>query len=82
MHTNNGDTCRAAALDHQGIILQPDFLVGPDLQSGALVEVMPGYRSIDIGIHAVYASREHLPGKTRKLVDFLVEAFATPAWQS
>ena len=82
MHTNNGDTCRAAALDHQGIILQPDFLIGPDLQSGALVEVMPGYRSIDIGIHAVYASREHLPGKTRKLVDFLVEAFATPAWQS
>jgi len=28
IHANNGDTCRAAALAHQGIILQPSFLVG------------------------------------------------------
>lgn len=81
MHTNNGDTCRAAALDHQGVILQPDFLVDADIRRGDLVEVMPGFRSIEIGIHAVYASREHLPTKTRKLVDFLVESFRTPSWQ-
>lgn len=81
IHTNNGDTCRAAALDHQGIILQPDFLVGDDLRQGALIELLPGYASLTIGIHAVYPSRKYLPVKTRRLVDFLVEAFATPAWQ-
>lgn len=81
IHTNSGDTCRIAALEHQGIILQPDFLVGPDLQAGTLVELMPDYRSIDLGIHAVYATRKHLPMKTRRLVDFLVEAFEAPAWR-
>ena len=80
IHTNSGDTCRVAALQDQGIILQPDFLVGPDLKRGALVELMPEYRSLELGVHVVYATRKHLPMKTRRLIDFLVEAFRTPAW--
>jgi DNA-binding transcriptional LysR family regulator len=80
MHTNSGDTCRAAALEHQGIVLQPDFLVGRDLRRGSLVELMPAYRSIDLGVYAVYATRKHMPMKTRRLIDFLVEAFQVPAW--
>lgn len=82
IHANNGDTCRAAALDHQGIILQPDFLVGEDLRAGRLVELLPGYASLTIGIHAMYPSRKHLPIKTRRMVDFLVQSFATPPWQA
>lgn len=81
LYANNGDTCRAAALDGQGVILQPDFIVGEDLRAGRLVELMPAYRSIRIGIHAVYPSRKHLPLKVRRLVDFLAEAFAEPPWQ-
>lgn len=80
IHTNSGDTCRVAALDHQGIILQPDFLVGPDLEQGTLVELMPEFRSVELGIHAVYASRKHLPMKTRRLVDFLVASFQQTSW--
>jgi DNA-binding transcriptional LysR family regulator len=80
IHTNSGDTCRTAALQHQGIILQPDFLVGPDLKRGALVELMPDYRSIELGVYAVYATRKHMPMKTRRLIDFLVEAFAAQGW--
>jgi DNA-binding transcriptional LysR family regulator len=80
IHANNGDTCRAAALDHQGIILQPDFLVGDDLRQGTLVELLPDYASLTIGIHAVYPSRKYLPIKTRRMVDFLVAAFAMPSW--
>jgi DNA-binding transcriptional LysR family regulator len=82
MHTNNGDTCRIAALDHQGIILQPDFMIGGDLRAGTLVELMPDYRAISLGIHAVYPSRKHLPLKVRRLVDFLVEAFRSTPWTS
>jgi len=81
IRTNSGDTCRIAALDDRGIILQPDFLVGTDLRDGTLVELMPEFRSIELGIHAVYASRKHLPMKTRRLVDFLVAAFESPAWK-
>ena len=80
IHTNSGDTCRTAALEDQGLILQPDFLVGPDLKQGTLVELLPDYRSIELGIHAVFATRKHLPLKTRRLVDFLVESFQRPAW--
>lgn len=80
IHANNGDTCRAAALDYQGIILQPDFIVADDLRRGDLVELLPSWRAMTLGIHAVYPSRKHLPIKTRRLVDFLVEAFAAPGW--
>jgi DNA-binding transcriptional LysR family regulator len=76
IHTNSGDTCRAAALAHQGIILQPSFLVGSDLKIGALVELMPEYRSIELGIYAVYPTRKHLPPKVRALIDFLTENFS------
>lgn len=79
--TNNGDTCRVAALADQGIILQPDFIVADDLRHGDLVELMPGYRSAEIGIYAVYPTRKHLPLKLRRLVDFLVAAFHDPPWQ-
>ena len=80
MHTNNGDTCRQAALDHQGVVLQPDFLVGDDLRQGRLVELMPAYRAIEFGIYTVYPSRKYLPLKMRLLIDFLAAALRTPRW--
>ena len=76
IHTNSGDTCRAAALAHQGVILQPDFLVGPDLVAGTLVEILPNYRSIELGIYAVYPTRKHVSAKVRALIDFLATHFA------
>lgn len=80
MHTNSGDTCRIAALQHRGIILQPSFLVGRDVESGALVEVLPQYRSFEFGIYAVYPTRKHVSPKVRALIDFLVEAFRRRSW--
>jgi len=82
MHTNSGDTCRAAALAHQGVILQPTFLVGDDLACGALLELMPEYRSIELGIYAVYPTRKHVSPKVRVLIEFLAEHFArtAPRW--
>jgi DNA-binding transcriptional LysR family regulator len=80
MRTNSGDTCRAVALRHQGLIFQPSFLIAADLQSGALVEVMPEYRSSDIGIYAVYPTRKHVLPKVRLLIDHLVGAFKVKGW--
>lgn len=82
LRANNGETCRAVALAHQGLVLQPDFLVGDDLARRRLVEVLPDYRGPELGICAVYPSRKHLSVKVRVLVDFLAEAFATPRWRS
>jgi len=80
MRTNSGDTCRIAALQHRGIVLQPSFLVGADLLAGTLVEVLPQYRSATLGIYAVWPTRKHLPAKVRLLIDFLVAAFRIQAW--
>tara|TARA_R110002049_G_scaffold165815_1_gene331699 strand:- start:1232 stop:2113 length:882 start_codon:yes stop_codon:yes gene_type:complete len=76
IHSNNGDTCRAVALVDQGIILQPDFVVGDDVKAGRLVELMPEYRAGELGVHAVYPSRRHVAPKVRAAIDFLSEHFA------
>lgn len=82
IHTNSGDTCLAAALAHQGVILQPTFLIGQDLANGTLVELMPDYRSEELGIYAVYPTRKHVSAKVRALIDFLATHFAGrgPSW--
>lgn len=80
MRTNSGDSCRVAALRHKGIVLQPSFLVGPDLLAGTLVELMPEYRSLVLGVYAVYPSRKFVSPKVRLLIDFLVDAFRMQAW--
>ena len=80
LRSNNGDTCCAAALQHQGIVLQPSFMVSHHLRAGALVEVLPQYRSLELGVYAVYASRRHVTPKVRVVIDFLVEAFRTCPW--
>jgi len=73
MRTNNGDTCRAAALRDQGIVLQPDFLIGDDIKAGRLIELMSEWQAGELGIYAVYPSRQYLSGKVRLLVDYLAE---------
>jgi DNA-binding transcriptional LysR family regulator len=80
MRTNSGDTCRAVAQRHQGLIIQPSFLVSDDLRSGALVELMPDHRSIEMGIYAMYPSRKHVLPKVRLLIDYLVESFKVKPW--
>jgi DNA-binding transcriptional LysR family regulator len=80
MRTNSGDTCIAAARKGKGIVFQPSFMVGADLRSGALVEIMPRYRSVEFGIYAVYPSRQHVSPKVRALLDFLVRELSGSSW--
>ena len=80
-HSNNGETSRAAALDHQGIVLQPDFLISSDLAAGRLLRILPELEGEELGIYAVYPTRKHLSGKGASLGRFLATAFAQPAWR-
>ena len=74
--SNNGDTCIAAALQGAGIQLQPTFLIGPQLLSGQLVEILPQFRSAELGIYAVYPSRKFVLPKVRALIEFLAAKLA------
>ena len=56
--------------------MQPDFLVGDDIRSGTLVELLRDQRCEELGVYAVYPTRKHVPAKVRAVVDHLAAAFA------
>jgi DNA-binding transcriptional LysR family regulator len=71
LHANSGDLLIAAAVAGLGIVCEPDFMVGPELQAGRLVTLLPGYAGRRADIWAVYPSRRHLSVKVRLFVDHL-----------
>ncbi len=79
-YASNGDTCVAVACAHGGITLQPTFLVSDAIASKQLVELMPAYQALTLGIYAVYPSRRHISPKVRAMVDYLVAEFKQPKW--
>ncbi len=62
-----------------GIARIPLFAVGEDLARGALVQVLPDWKSPEQGIFAVTTAREYLPRKTRAFIDFFRERIGEPA---
>lgn len=80
MWSNNGDTCVAACVRGNGIQLQPTFLIASELTSGQLIEVLAQYRSIELGIYAVYPTRKFVMPKVRALVEFLSARLADAPW--
>lgn len=81
---NSGEAIRDLALQGAGIARLATFLVGPDIKSGRLVELLPDWRDPQENIiHAVYPSRRLVPPSTRAFVDFLVEKLTpVPPWEA
>lgn len=77
---NNGDALRVAALAGRGVILQPTFIVGDDIQAGRLQTVLEDYHAAALTVHAVYAHRQYLSAKVRTFVDFLADYFGSPPY--
>jgi DNA-binding transcriptional LysR family regulator len=79
--SNNGDMLHCAATDGLGIALLPTFIVGPDLQTGALQVVLPDYTPAELGIYAVYPPNRQLAAKVRTFIDLLAAHFGPrPRW--
>ena len=57
-------------------LLQPSFIVGDAVRAGDLVEIMPQYKSIELGIYALFPTRPNIAPKVRVFIDFLVEHFS------
>jgi len=73
---NSGRMLVALAVAGLGLTMEPDFIVAPEVRSGALVRVLPQVRAPRSPIAAVYPSRRHLSAKVRAFADFLVARFA------
>lgn len=74
LHANNGRMLGALAVEGAGIVCEPDFILAPDLERGALVPILTDWTLPSIAIHAAYPSRRHLSAKVRAFVDFLAGA--------
>jgi DNA-binding transcriptional LysR family regulator len=73
--TNDGEIAVNWALDGHGILMRAEWDIERYLQSGRLVQVLPGYRTPDADIYAVYPQRHQLSARIRTFVEFLSEAF-------
>ena len=54
-----------------GIGMLPAWLVDADVQSGALVQVLPQWKVLTVTLYAIYTSRRYLAPKVRSFIDWL-----------
>ncbi|WP_420141018.1 LysR family transcriptional regulator [Sphingomonas sp.] len=58
-----------------GISHLPRFLAEPHVAEGRLVRVLPGWASIPMPVHAVFASTRYMDPKVRSFIDLCQDAF-------
>lgn len=79
LKANYGVPLVDAAVHGRGILQTATFAVAEELASGRLVEVMPDWSLLPIGIYAVYPSRDYRPRKVEAFIDFVEATIGEPA---
>ena len=69
---------RTAALAGLGVAMLPDHACAAELRTGALVQVLPEWRSEDGIVHLVFTTRTGLPPLVRAWMDHLAKGFKNP----
>ena len=81
MKATTGEFLRNAAVEGQGIILVPSFIVYKEIEQGNLIPLLTEYKPPSIDAYAIYPQTRHLSQRVRAFVDFLVKRFeGTPYW--
>lgn len=81
LSSNSGELVRDWCLDGRGIMLRSLWDIAPQLASGELVRVLPGYSMPDADIHWLAPNRPDSPRRIRLLIDFLADQFADEPWK-
>ena len=76
---NNADAFAPALEAGEGIALQPDFIAWEAVRDGRLVAVMRDWMAPPIAVHLVTPGGGPRPIRTRVLLDFLAQRFASGA---
>lgn len=75
LSTMHGVTMTTAAVTGVGIAMLPDWLCAQEIADGSLIDLFPGIEctgtEFDTAAWLIYPSRQYLPLKVRKVVDFL-----------
>ena len=74
---NSGNALVAAARDARGLVLAPEWLLGPCLASGELVEVLPEHPPVPdrTPLYAVHPYQRFVPPKVKSFVAFLADRY-------
>jgi DNA-binding transcriptional LysR family regulator len=75
LSTTNVDTNYAAALSGLGIAGLPSFVIEDALMEHALERVLPQWRLFSASLWVCMPTRQHVPARTRALLDFLLQIF-------
>lgn len=75
---NNGEALKEAAVRGLGIVYQPAFIVGADVEAGRLRPLLTDWGTPTIDIHAVFPEQRQLQPKLRRFVDYLAQAMRRP----
>jgi DNA-binding transcriptional LysR family regulator len=81
LSSNSGELVRDWCLAGRGIMLRSLWDIAPQLATGDLVQVLPGYAMLDADIHWLAPHRAQTPKRVRLLIDFLVERFRSEPWK-
>jgi DNA-binding transcriptional LysR family regulator len=73
LHVNSAQTYEAAALAGLGVIQAPLMGIGPYLESGALVEILPDCRRRALPVSLVVAHRSNLSRRVRAFMRWIEE---------
>ena len=73
---NNAETYIASCIAGMGLIQIPRFDVEHLLDSGALVDVMPGHRAAPMDVSAVYPHRRHRSRRLNAFIEWFAELMA------
>jgi DNA-binding transcriptional LysR family regulator len=68
---NNIETYEAACLGGLGIIQAPRMAKRAAVESGELVEILPGYLPAPMPVSLLYAHRRHLPARCRAFMQWM-----------
>ena len=78
---NNSLALREALLGGIGMTRTPTFVVGQDIQSGRLKQVLTNYETLEVSIYLVYPQRRHLSPKVRAFIEYFAERISdNPYW--
>lgn len=73
---NSPRAVKEIAIAGGGIGMIPRFIVEDAFEEGTLIEVLPGYSTLEFGLFAIYPHRRYLSKKVRCFIDFMIDEFS------
>lgn len=76
--SNFGEPLQNAAILGHGISMHPYYMVAEDLAAGRLRPVLMDYEPLELDIYVIFSSRQNLPVRVRRFVEYLKDWAKTP----